>query len=176
MNGIKLKAAIEALLFASPSPLNLNKMSIILEVPKKDLREPLYNLMEDYEKKERGVIVREVAGGYKIFTRPEFSPFIGKLGKNRKRRLSRPALETVAIIAYRQPITRQEIEKIRGVEVKEILHTLIERKLIKIVGRKKEIGHPLMYGTTDEFLRYFGFKSLDELPKEEELLIKKNES
>ena len=171
MNEISLKGAIEALLFSSPAPLTLKKIADILEVPTKDLREPLLKLIEEYQGNNHGVIIREVAGGFKMFTRPEFACFINKLKRSKKRRLSRPALETLAIVAYRQPITHGEIKEIRGVEVREILHTLLERKLIRVVGKRKGVGHPLLYGTTQEFLQYFGLKSLEELPRVEELCM-----
>ncbi|NOZ63375.1 MAG: SMC-Scp complex subunit ScpB [Caldiserica bacterium] len=171
MNEVNLKGVIEALLFSSSSPLTLRKMAEILEVPRKEIKAPLLELMEDYQENGRGVIIREVAGGYKVFTRPEFASFISKLKKNKKRRLSRPALETLAIIAYRQPVTHGEIQEIRGVEVRAILHNLLQRKLIRVVGKKNGVGHPLLYGTTEEFLHYFGLKSLEELPRVEELCM-----
>ncbi len=163
-----LKGAIEALLFTSPSPLSLKKLREILGVDGTEIRDILKTLEREYAEKGRGILLREVGGGFKIFVRREYGDLVKKLGKKRKRKLSPSTLETLTIIAYRQPITREEIEKIRGVNVRDSLRTLRKLKLIRVVGRKKVPGRPYLYGTTKEFLLHLGIKSLRELPKPED--------
>ncbi len=139
--------------------------------PETELREELLAIGRELDARESPVQLMEIDGGYQLSSRPAFSPWIRRLYKDKTTlRLSTSALETLAIAAYKQPITRGEIEEIRGVEVTGVLETLMERKLLKIVGRKETIGRPLLYGTTVDFMRQFGLKSLEDLPKLEELL------
>src|SRR5439155_17274263 len=131
----------------------------------------LSSLADDYVQRSSALEVREIAGGWQFSSRPEFAPWIRKLYKDRLTyRLSSSALETLSIVAYKQPITRSEIEEIRGVEVTAVLDTLVERKLIRIAGRKETVGRPLLYATTSEFLRAFGLKRLEDLPSIESLI------
>ena len=165
----KTKSIIEALLFASHEPLSEERLAEVLEgVERKSLREALAELKKEYQEKEN-LEMREVAGGYQIFTRPDYAPWIERLHKTRPTRLSQAALETLAIIAYNQPLIRAEIESIRGVDTSGVLSTLLEKGLVKILGRRKAIGRPLLYGITDNFLKYFGLKDISELPSIEEV-------
>ena len=165
-----LRAAVEALLFASDQPLSLSLLAESLDAPPDAVAEALQALEADYRERAAGVQVREIAGGHLLVTSPEHSEWVGRMlrGK-RKMRLSRPALETMAIIAYKQPVTKSEIEAIRGVDSSAVLATLLERNLVTIRGRSKVVGRPLLYGTTAEFLDYFGLRDLSELPRPEEL-------
>ena len=165
-----LSAAVEALLFSSDQPLTLTLMSESLEAPPERVAEALGELAATYASRGAGVELREIAGGYLLVTTVEQSEWVGRLLRGKRRmRLSRPALETMAIIAYKQPVTKSEVEAIRGVDSSAVLTTLLERNLVTIRGRSKVIGRPLLYGTTQEFLDYFGLKDLSELPRPEEL-------
>jgi segregation and condensation protein B len=165
-----LRAALEALLFSSDQPLSLSLLAESLDSAPDGVAEALRELEADYRERNAGVQVREIAGGHLLVTAPEHSEWVGRMlrGK-RKMRLSRPALETMAIIAYKQPVTKSEIEAIRGVDSSAVLATLLERNLVTIRGRSKVVGRPLLYGTTNEFLDYFGLRDLSELPRPEEL-------
>ena len=164
------KAIVEALLFVAEEPLSVERLKEILEgYGRKEIVALLQELQAFYEQEGRGLKLYEVAGGYRLATRPELHPWVQRLKAVRPTRLSRAALETLALIAYRQPITRAEIEAIRGVAVDGVLKTLAEKDLIRIVGRKKEVGRPILYGTSKAFLEYFGFKDLSELPALREL-------
>lgn len=162
----ELKALLEALLFVSAEPVSLERLMVALgTISKSELREALRSLREDLDREGRGLQVVEVAGGYQMVTRPEHAPWVRRLAKAKSSpKLSRSALESLAIIAYKQPIVRSEIEQIRGVEVSTVLRTLLERKLIRIVGRKEVPGRPIMYGTTKLFLQQFGLSDLSQLP------------
>jgi segregation and condensation protein B len=165
-----LKAALEALLFSSDEPLTLALLAESLEASAQEVAEALQALDGDYQARGAGVQLREIAGGHLLVTSPEHAEWVGRLLRGRKRaRLSRAALETMAIIAYKQPVTKGEIESIRGVDSSAVLATLLERNLITIRGRSKVVGRPLLYGTTGEFLDYFGLRDLAELPRPEEL-------
>ena len=176
---IKIKQIVESLLFASDNPLSIPKMKAIIEdVTNKEIKNVISELNKEYEKKNSSLIIVEVADGYQIVTRNEFAPYIKKLYKGRTQsRLTQRGLETLSIIAYKQPVTKQEMENIRGVNVDGVVKTLLERNLITIVGREKAPGNPLLYGTTKYFLEYFGLKSLDALPKLKEIdeLLKDDE-
>lgn len=163
------KAIIESLLFVAIEPLTLSTLSQVLGVAEDDLKLLLEELMEEYNSGTRGIQLIMVGGGYQITTRPQYAPYIEKLYKKRVPSLSHAALETLAIIAYKQPITKNEIELIRGVKVDGVVSTLMERNLIQEVGRKKGPGRPILYGTTTDFLTYFGLKDLSELPQLDEL-------
>ncbi len=160
----KLKAILECLLFATNMPLSLNEIASVLELNTKEANELILQLMDEYNNSERGLQITILAEGYQMGTKPQYAPYLEKICRPRNNPLSKPALETLAIIAYRQPITRTEIEAIRGVRVEHLLSTLIERNLIKEVGRKDGPGRPILYGTTSEFLIYLGLNSLKDLP------------
>ena len=161
---------IEALLFTSDKPLAASVLAGVVEAPLKEIKEAVDRINVNLKERGAPVCVREIAGGYELLTLPEYAPHIKKLYKNRfLARLSRPALEVMAIIAYKQPISKQEVEMIRGVNSDGVYHTLLERKLIKIAGRKESPGRPLLYGTTRDFLQYLGVNSLEDLPKLEEI-------
>jgi segregation and condensation protein B len=162
----QLKSAIEALLFIGGAPLTADRLKGIFEdAPKERIEEQLRQLKAEYEARSAGVMVAEVANGYQLATRPEQAVWVRKFKTVKvTTRLSRPALETLAIIAYKQPITRPEIEAIRGVNIGGIVRNLMERRLVKIVGKKDVPGKPMLYGTTTEFLQYFGLKDLSSLP------------
>ncbi|MDK2984657.1 MAG: segregation and condensation protein [Clostridia bacterium] len=162
------KAIIESLLFVSSEPLHLDTISEIVGAPKDDIIPLLEEMKKDLEKKDRGILLLEIGNGYQLATKPQYYEFIEKLYKPNISPLSQAALETLAIIAYRQPITRSEIEIIRGVKCDRVLTTLLERGLIEEQGRKEGPGRPILYGTSDKFLSYFGLTSLDELPDVEE--------
>jgi segregation and condensation protein B len=175
----KLKYIIESLLFASDTPLNIHKIKTIIEsTTAREIQNCISELNKEYDKTNRSIIIVEVAEGYQIVTREEYASYIKKLYKGRAQsRLTQRALETLSIIAYKQPVTKQEIENIRGVNVDGVVKTLLERNLITITGREKAPGSPLLYGTTKHFLEYFGLKSLDALPKLKEIdeLLKADE-
>jgi len=162
---------VESLLFASDRPLTVREFKTLMEdVGTKDIEEAIESLKRQYEQERRSFQIVQVAGGYQICTRPQYARWIRGLFRSRARsRLSKPALETLAIIAYKQPILRAEIESLRGVCVDSVLQTLLERDLIAVKGRKATVGRPLLYGTTDGFLRYFGLNKITDLPAEREL-------
>jgi segregation and condensation protein B len=158
-------AILEALLFVAEEPLPLSKLQEILaDVEATDTEASVRELALRLEADGRGLMVQEVAGGYRLATRPEVHAWVQRLQQVKPARLSRAALETLAIIAYRQPITRAEIEAIRGVAVDGVLRTLLERELVRMVGRKAEAGRPMLYGTSQQFLEHFGLRELGDLP------------
>ena len=166
-----LKPIIEALIFASPEPLTPKQMyKLLAEEPREDVDAALAAVRADYDR-PGGLQIVEVAGGFQITTRPELHEWVRKLFHERTtQKLSVQALETLAVIAYRQPVTAPEIADIRGVSSSTgVLSTLIERKLVKTVGRKQVVGRPFMYGTTREFLERFGLNDISDLPKVDEL-------
>jgi len=162
----QLKSAIEALLFIGGGPLSVERLKgIFEEATKEQIEAQLQALKADYEARDAGVMVAEVANGYQLATRPDQAVWVRKFKTVKvTTRLSRPALETLAIIAYKQPVTRPEIEAIRGVNIGGIVRNLMERRLVKIVGKKDVPGKPILYGTSVEFLQYFGLKDLSSLP------------
>ncbi|MCI0524164.1 MAG: SMC-Scp complex subunit ScpB [Acidobacteria bacterium] len=166
----ELKPVIEALLFVADEPLPFKQLCKVLgHVPEEDVRAALDELIADYEARNGGLEVREIAGGWRISTRPQHHDFIRKYLKSRPTaRLSLPALETLAVIAYKQPITIPEILEIRGVSSTSAIKTLLEKRLIVTKGRKETVGRPMMYGTSKEFLIQFGLKDLTELPSIED--------
>jgi len=161
-----LKQDIEALLFATESPLGLARVrKLFPDASAKEIKEAIAELVADYEAQDRAFTVVEFGGGYQIATRPEYAPLVERLLKGRRyARLSRAGLEVLSIVAYRQPITRIEIDEIRGVQSAGALATLSERNLITVVGRSEAVGHPLLYGTTREFLNHLGLSGLHQLP------------
>ena len=164
---------VEAVLFASDAPLTADEIARADERLDEDqVEEALQMLKAEYEDTQRAFHLTEIAEGYQILTRPEFAPYLERFDNvPRPNRLSGPSLETLAIIAYRQPIGRIEIEYIRGVNSSGVIRTLQDRSLIDIVGRGEGLGRPLLYGTTQRFQEHFGFASLDDLPRPDELPI-----
>ena len=166
----ELKAIVEALIFASPEPLTPKALYRLLDAePKEDVQAALAELKRDYDR-PGGLHLVEVAGGYQIVTRPDLHEWVRRLFNERStQKLTAQALETLAVIAYKQPITALEITEVRGVNTSGVLNTLLERHVIKIVGRKQVVGRPFLYATTKEFLIRFGLKDLSELPKVEDM-------
>ncbi len=162
----QVKKIIEALLFASDKPLSAAQIKEVLEEADSSIiKAQIVQLGNEYKETGRSFNITEVAGGYQISTGPQYAPWLKKLySKSRAEKLSRPSLETLSIIAYRQPITRMEIEDIRGVNVDGVLKTLLEKSLVRIKGRKPVAGRPFFYVTTRQFLEFFGLQSLEELP------------
>jgi segregation and condensation protein B len=167
----ELKSIIEALVYASPDPLTPKTLFKVLETePREDVQVSLDALRRDYAKGRGGLHLVEVAGGYQIVTRPELSEWVRRLFHERKtQKLSVAALETLAVIAYKQPVTAPEITEIRGVNTAGVVATLLERRLIKIAGRKQVVGRPFLYATTREFLIRFGLRDLSDLPRMEDM-------
>jgi segregation and condensation protein B len=167
----ELKAILEALIFASPEPLTPKAIyKLLASEPKEDVQAALAELKKDYDR-SGGIQLVEVAGGYQIVTRPDLHEWVRRLFHERTtQRLTQQSLETLAVIAYRQPITSLEIAEVRGVSTASgVLNTLLERHLIKIVGRKQVVGRPFLYATTNEFLIRFGLNELGDLPKVEDM-------
>ncbi len=166
MELLQAKRIIEGVLFVSDQPVTLKRLKEVLgEFEQPQLRQLVDELNADYLQTHRAVRIQEVAGGYQLVTDPQLSSWMKRaLQLPREDTLSKPALETLAIVAYRQPITKAEIETIRGVDVTGTLDTLLERQFVRVAGRKETPGRPLLYGTTEIFLRHFGLKSLKDLP------------
>jgi segregation and condensation protein B len=166
----ELKAIVEALMFASPEPLTIKTLAKLLATePKEDIVAAVDALKEEYTR-PGGLAMVEVAGGYQIVTRPELHEWVRRLFHERTtQKLSVASLETLAVIAYKQPVTAPEIAEIRGVNTSGVLGTLVERHLVKVVGRKQVVGRPFLYGTTREFLERFGLNDLSDLPKVEDM-------
>jgi segregation and condensation protein B len=166
----EIKAVVEALIFASPHPVTQRELGQVLNgIPREAWRAALAELQSDYAREGRGLQLVEVAAGYQITTRPEYNDWIRELVDPQKpTRLSIQALETLAVIAYKQPATLPEVIELRGVKSGGVIKTLLEKRLIKIMGRKEVVGRPILYGTTKEFLLHFGLKDLTELPRIEE--------
>ncbi|MDI6757432.1 MAG: SMC-Scp complex subunit ScpB [Endomicrobiia bacterium] len=165
---------VEVLLFITDRPLSLRKIKEIAgdDISDDELRAALAEIIKRLAEAGSPLEIREVAGGWQFATRAAYAPWVKKLYRDKTRlKLSQSALETLSIIAYRQPITRLEIERVRGIESLGVSETLLERKLIKIVGRKETLGRPLLYGTTQEFLKYFGLQHLSELPTIEDFSV-----
>ncbi len=165
-----LKAVVEALIFASPEPVTVKTLMKLLDAePKEEILQAIAALKADYDR-PGGLQIVEVAGGYQIVTRPELHEWVRRLFHERTtQKLSVASLETLAVVAYKQPVTAPEIAEIRGVNTAGVLGTLMERKLIRIVGRKQVVGRPFLYGTTREFLQRFGLNDLSDLPKVEDM-------
>ncbi len=166
MEDQQLKASLEALLFISGSPLSVDRLKgIFEEEPKDRIEQQLRTLQEEYQARGAGIMLVEVANGWQLASCADQAAWVRRLRTVKaSTRLSRPALETLAIIAYKQPVTRPEIEAIRGVNIGGIVRNLMERRLVKIVGKKDVPGRPMLYGTSAEFLQYFGLKDLSSLP------------
>ncbi|MCX5715823.1 MAG: SMC-Scp complex subunit ScpB [Candidatus Omnitrophica bacterium] len=166
MTNEEAKKIIEALLFASDRPVGVDEITAVLEdVDSRVVRELVYELKAEYESQQRSFGITEVAGGFQLVSDTYYAPWIKKLLTSEKaQRLSMPSLETLAIIAYKQPLTRSDIEIIRGVNIDGVIENLLEKNLIKTHGRKEAPGRPFFYATTEEFLVYFGLRSLQDLP------------
>jgi len=173
---LHLKGVIEALLFVSEKPLLIEQIKCIFEdLEPSDIRNLLEEIKKEYNGVSKGIRITEVAGGFQMVTNPDYASDIKKFYKQRQsERLSGPSLETLAVIAYKQPVTRLDVESIRGVNVDGIIKNLQAKGLIRIAGRKEAIGRPFVYGTTRQFLEYFGLKSLEDLPKIEEFVVPSN--
>lgn len=165
------KAALEALLFVASEPLTLQALARLVEADLADTVELLRELSADYEARSGGLKLVEAADTWQMCTKPETAPYIERLYRRSGTGLSRAAVETLAIIAYRQPITKSELELIRGVKVDSPINTLLERNLVEEKGRREGPGRPVLYGTTLDFLKYFGLRDLNELPSLEDFLI-----
>src|SRR5271157_1204028 len=173
-----LKALVEGIIYVAPEPVTLDGILKVLEGEERErLKAKLEELVADYEQNSHGIQIRQVANGYKFSTKAEHHEILRKYVKSLKPpvRLSKPALETLAVIAYRQPVTIPEIEEIRGVDSGGVIHTLLEKKLVMTSGRKSVVGRPILYRTSKDFLVHFGLKDVGELPslKEFEELAKR---
>lgn len=166
MEQSELKGIIEALLFVAGEPLSPDRIKTILEdEDKRAIQDMLVELQHEYDMRLSGLRIVEVAGGFQIASRPELAQWIRRLKKvKQSSRLSKPSLETLAIIAYKQPIVKAEIEDIRGVDSSGVLKGLLDKHMIKIIGRKDVAGRPILYATTREFLQYFGLRDISDLP------------
>jgi segregation and condensation protein B len=165
-----LKMIIEALLFSSDKPLTVKEIKdCVPDAERSEIRNSLKVLQHDYDSLDRSFLLKEVAGGYQFRSRPEYGSYILRMYQKTPNRLSKAAIETLAIIAYKQPVIRQQVERLRGVDVGGILRTLMEKGLIKIMGRKELPGRPLIYGTTKRFLEVFDLKDLSSLPRLKEI-------
>jgi segregation and condensation protein B len=164
---------VEGLLFASDAPLEAERIREVLSLDSEDeARDVVAMLRERYERESRALQITEVAGGYRMVTRPELAPWLIRLARTRTRvRLSRAALEALAIVAYKQPVSRPEVDAVRGVNSEGVLDNLLERRLVRIAGRKEAPGRPFLFETTREFLVAFGLRDLDDLPKVEGELV-----
>ncbi len=177
VDGTRLTSVIEALIFASPEPVSWEKISAILKESEEELdldetvtKEIINQLNFRYEENGLSFRIEKIGGGYIFATQPRYHPWLSIYQhENAYRRLSQPAIETLAIVAYRQPITKPEVDSIRGVDSGYILRQLMEKMLIKVSGRADSVGKPLLYKTTDHFLKHFGINSVDELPKPREI-------
>ena len=165
------KAMMEALLFAGPSPLGIKDLMETTGLAEAEIEDLLDEIMEEYRQRQGGVLVSRLAGGFVMHTNPEHSAWSGRLASSEtaKAKISQASLESLAIIAYKQPITKAELEAVRGVNSDGVMKTLLDRRLIKIVGRKEAPGKPMLYGTTREFLIHFGLEDLAGLPTLKEL-------
>ncbi|MEI6831954.1 MAG: SMC-Scp complex subunit ScpB [Candidatus Omnitrophota bacterium] len=170
MSDNNLKSAVEAIIFASEKPVTLEQIKKVLDnLDLTSVRNIIDELKSEYEIQNRGFRITEIAGGFQMNACTVFAPFLKKLFKERSvGKLSKPALESLAIIAYKQPLTKTEIESLRNVNVDGVIKSLVEKNLIRICGRKKVAGRPFVFGTTREFLEHFGLKSLEDLPKIED--------
>ena len=156
---------LEAVLFAAGNPITAAELARILQLDVLGTQNLVAELKSDLDRRHSGLTIRQVAGGYQLATRPEAFATVERLSQVVDRKISAPTMETLSIIAFKQPITKAEIEQIRGVRIERALQKLIELELIAEVGRKQVLGRPILYGTTDTFLRCFGINTLDELPE-----------
>lgn len=168
MEGIK--AIVEALVFASEYPLSIDKIREVLkDIERSEVTRVLYELVKEYEERHGGIYLREIGGGFQFRTREDLGTYIKKLKRGKPMMLTPAAMETLAVVAYRQPVVKSEIDRIRGVDVSSPLRALLEKRLVRIMGRKDIPGRPIVYGTTKKFLEVFNLKDLSELPTLREL-------
>ncbi len=161
----RIRNIIESLFFVSDRPLNISRICEVTSVGEEEVKQAIEDLANEYRRTDRGFQLREVAGGYRLYSHPAYAPYIEKLILSfDHRRLTQAALETLSIIAYKQPVTRMDIAAIRGVNSDGVVNTLLNRGLIKEMGRQGTTGQPILYGTTTRFLESFGLRSIDELP------------
>lgn len=168
----ELKGAVEAIIFVSEKSIDLNEIQGVLEgLDLKTIQAIVTAIQQEYKQRNSGIKLVEIAGGYQFVTSPNYANFVKKFYKiKHSEKLSMPSLETLSIIAYKQPVTKMEIESIRGVNVDGVIKSLLEKNLIRIVGRKEVVGRPFAYGTSRNFLEYFGLNTLEELPAIEEFV------
>lgn len=170
MENTEKKYLLEALIFISGDPVSIKELSKLTELTENDVSALIGELMHEYNTRRGGLLIAEVANGFQMVTNPDFAPWIKKLRKSTaSSKLSQAALETLAIVAYKQPLTKPEIEELRGVNSDGVVKSLLDKRLIKILGKKEVPGKPLLYGTSREFLQFFGLKDLSELPTLKEL-------
>lgn len=165
------KSVLEALLFLSGEPITFSTIKDVIDLPEPEIKRLMDELIMQYRERNGGVFIAEIANGYQMVTNPGYSEWVIKFRSTQlSTRLSMPALETLSIIAYKQPLIKAEIEQLRGVNSDSAIRTLLEKRLIKVIGRKEAPGRPFLYGTTREFLQYFGLKDLTELPTLKDLV------
>lgn len=170
MDNYEIKPILESLLFVSESPVQLETlMEIMPELDKETILDGIHRIKQEYEEDSKGLELVEIAGGYQFRTKPKWAEWVNRLKKTKPVKLSQSAIETLAIIAYRQPIIRPTIEEIRGVDSGWVLRTLLEKGLIRITGRKDIPGRPIIYGTTKSFLELFSLNTLSDLPALKEI-------
>ena len=173
MTNLPLKSIVEAILFASDEPVPAARLAEAAGegVTQEAVRAAVADLIAEYDSGGRAFTIEEIAGGFQLFTRPPYNPYLKKLLRARNQaRFTQAALETLAIIAYKQPITRAEVEDIRGVACGDMIRTLMEKGLVRVTGRSELIGRPLLYGTTKKFLQVFGLASVKDLPDSKQLV------
>lgn len=168
----ELKRIVEALLFSSDRPISTTRLAEVCGAEDgHQVRGIALELQKEYAAEGRAFRIEEIAGGFQLLTHPRYVPWLQKLHeRHRDESLSQAALETLAIVAYRQPVARAEVEDIRGVQCGSLLRSLVDRRLIKVLGRSEELGRPMLYGTTRQFLEVFGLRSLKDLPRREDLI------
>jgi len=166
----QIKGIVESLLFVNERPVMLDQIKKVLEaVSGTEIKNAILNLQREYEERQSGMMIVEIAGGYQMLSNPAYAAYLRSFYKTKhKEKLSKPALESMAIVAYKQPVTRSDVELIRGVNSDGVIAHLLDKELLKVIGRKDVPGRPYLYGTTKQFLEYFGLKSLDDLPALEE--------
>ncbi|TAN45504.1 MAG: SMC-Scp complex subunit ScpB [Nitrospirae bacterium] len=165
MENVSPKSVIEVLLFIAGEPVSVSSLSKATGLNESDVRQTVNQLASEFKDRDSGILIAEIADGYQMLTVPEMSLWIKKFKNiNQSNKLSQPALETLAIIAYKQPITKVEIDQLRGLNSDGAVKSLVDKHLIKIIGKKETPGRPFLYGTTKEFLQYFGLKNLSDLP------------
>jgi len=165
------RSVLEVLLFLSGEPITLSTIRDVIDLPELEIKRLMDELILQYREQNGGLFIAEIANGYQMVTNPEYSEWVKKFKSTQlSSKLSMPALETLSIIAYKQPIIKAEIEQLRGVNSDSAIRTLLEKRLIKVIGRKEAPGRPFLYGTTREFLQYFGLKDLTELPTLKDLI------
>ena len=172
---LKKTAELEALLFASGDPLTLERAAGALFCSTEEVAQLLETLQQEYQQAGRGIELRQAAGGWQLVTKKEAAGLVRRLQEKQEVKLSNAAMETLAIVAFKQPVTKSEMEAIRGVKVDGVLSTLVELDLVGEVGRKEVIGRPILYGTTEEFLKAFGLNSLEDLPQLPEEVLEEPE-